>query len=110
MLPESPDQLDRLFARYREACPEIEPSANFTPNVWARIDAQRGWMWHLRIYARRMAVGAAAACMLMIGIEIGSSWQTESMLSQSYVDVLRDSAAAEDYAYVPILAQGERFE
>jgi|SRR4051812_38893220 len=110
MLPESTDQLDRLFAKYREACPEVEPSANFMPDLWARIDSQRGWMWHLRVYAQRMALAAAAACALMVGIQMGSSWKPESLLSQSYVDVLRDSAATEDYAYVPIVAQNERFE
>ena len=110
MSQESPDKLDALFARYREACPDVDASAHFMPNLWARIDAQRGWMWHLRIYARRMAVAAAAACMLLVGIQVGSAWQTESLLSQSYVDVLRDSAATEDYAYVPVMDQGERFE
>ena len=110
MSQEAPDQLDALFARYREACPDVDPSANFMPNLWARIDAKRGWTWHLRVYARRMAVAAAAACALLVGIQFGSTWQKESLLSQSYVDVLRDSAATEDYAYVPVMDQGERFE
>jgi hypothetical protein len=109
MNPESPDQLERLFARYREACPEVEPSANFMPNVWARIDAKRGWMWHLRAYSRRMAVATAAACMLLVGIQIGATWNHDPLISQSYVDILRDSAATEDYAYVPVVEIGERF-
>jgi hypothetical protein len=102
--------LDALFAEYREACPDIEPSANFTPNLWARIDAQRGWKWHLSAYAKRMALATAAACMLLVGIQIGSTWNREPLLSRSYVDVLRDSAATEDYAYVPVVDQGGRFE
>ena len=102
-------KLDLLFAQYREACPDVEPSANFTPNLWTRIDAQRGWMWHLSAYAKRMALATAAACTLLVGIQIGSSWNAESLLSRSYVDVLQDSAATEDYAYVPVLDQGGRF-
>jgi len=103
--------LDGLFARYREACPEVEPSANFMPSIWARIEAQRerGWMWHLGVYARRMAVATAAACMLLVGLHIGSTWNAETLISRGYVDVLRDSAATEDYAYVPVVDQGGRF-
>jgi anti-sigma-K factor RskA len=107
-------RLDALFAQYRDACPPVEPSANFTPNLWARIQAQqesrRGWMWHLGAYAKRMAVATAAACMLLVGIRVGTAWNAESLLSRSYVDVLQDSAATEDYAYVPVLDQGGRFE
>ena len=103
-------QLDALFVSYREACPEVEPSANFTPGLWARIDAQRGWMWHLGAYAKRMAVATAAACALIAGLHIGADWNGESLISRSYVDVLQDSAATEDYAYVPVLDQGGKFE
>ena len=110
MDPNLEANLDALFEQYREACPNVEPSANFTPNLWARIDAQRGWMWHLGAYAKRMALATAAACMFLVGIQIGFSGNAESLLSRSYVDVLQDSAATEDYAYVPVLDQGGRFE
>jgi hypothetical protein len=40
----SPDQdvkLDRLFAAYRDAIPDVEPSSNFLPNVWQQIEAKQ---------------------------------------------------------------------
>ena len=103
-------QVDALFASYREACPEVEPSASFMPSIWARIDAQRGWMWHLKGYAQRMALATAAVFMMLAGLHLGSVGKAESLLAQSYVDVLQDSAATEDYAYVPVLDMGDRSE
>ena len=40
----SPDQdvkLDRLFAAYRDALPEVEPSAHFVAGVWQQIEARQ---------------------------------------------------------------------
>jgi hypothetical protein len=103
-------QLDDLFVQYRAACGEPEPSAHFTPGLWARIDARRGWMWHAGKYARRMAVGAAVACALMVGIDFGLRAQAaKPLITQSYVDVLRDADATEDYVYLPVMEVAERF-
>jgi hypothetical protein len=34
-------KLDEVFAAYRESLPDREASANFTPELWKRIDARR---------------------------------------------------------------------
>ena len=34
-------KLDALFAEYRSACPDPEPSADFMPAMWKRIEARR---------------------------------------------------------------------
>ena len=34
-------KLDELFAAYRDALPDREPSAGFTPELWRRIDQRR---------------------------------------------------------------------
>ena len=31
-------RLDAMFAEYRMACPDPEPSANFMPQMWAKIE------------------------------------------------------------------------
>jgi len=36
------DQLDALFAQYREACADREASAHFMPQLWGKIEARRG--------------------------------------------------------------------
>ncbi len=39
-------QLDELFQQYRWACPEVEPSAHFMPELWGKIDARRSLWFH----------------------------------------------------------------
>jgi len=34
-------KLDSLFAEYRAASPDPEPSADFMPGMWKRIEARR---------------------------------------------------------------------
>ena len=34
------ERLDALFATYRNACPDPEPSAGFMPQLWQRIEAR----------------------------------------------------------------------
>ena len=36
------ERLDALFRAFRE-CPAPEPSANFMPNLWARIDSRQSF-------------------------------------------------------------------
>jgi hypothetical protein len=113
--PESKDvqlnqQLDRLMVRYRAACPTPEPSANFMPGVWAKIEARRGWLWHARIYARRIALAAAAASALIVGVRMGTTLKHDALISKSYVDVLQEAAATEDFAYLPAMEVSERSE
>jgi hypothetical protein len=33
-------RLDDLFRTYRAVCPDPEPSVNFIPNMWARIETR----------------------------------------------------------------------
>jgi hypothetical protein len=62
MLPNEPN-LDQLFERYAQACPDVEPGANFMPAIWQRIDARRGFSFKLASYARILAMSAASLCL-----------------------------------------------
>ena len=44
----SDEQLDGLFRAYREACPDPEPSPEFMPGVWKRIEARQKFSLSLR--------------------------------------------------------------
>lgn len=86
--PES-RQLDELFARYRGACPEVEPSISFMPALWQRIERRGSVSSLLPKLARLTAAGTAAACLmltLLIGIPGGSS--RKPLTSASYADAL----------------------
>jgi hypothetical protein len=81
-------RLSQLFAEYREACPDPEPGAAFTPRLWERIEARQGLMHSFRRLARTIITAAAAASVLM-----GAYWalpqQHRSLLySHTYLELL----------------------
>lgn len=98
-MSEFPSSVARLFARYRAVCPDPEASKDFTPGLWARIDARRGFAWQLKVYARRLATVAVATCLLMFGIQIPSMLSANPVYEMSYVESLDDQAAAEQLTY-----------
>jgi len=57
--------LDALFRAYREACPEVEPSANFMPHIWERIEARQSESFFVGRVARGLVTAAAALTMAM---------------------------------------------
>jgi hypothetical protein len=89
--------LDSLFSAYREAVPDPEPSAGFTPGVWARIEARRS---PVRFF-RRMAeafVTVAAVATILIGLFLMPRLQNSVVYSATYVDVLADEQSEVQYA------------
>lgn len=59
------EQLDALFAAYREACPDPEPSSDFMPLLWQRIDSNRSVRYSLKRLAQGFITAAAAAALIM---------------------------------------------
>jgi hypothetical protein len=58
--PGNPDaELNNLFRAYRAACPETEPSANFMPEIWRRIEERRRSQFYLGRWARTLVTAAA---------------------------------------------------
>jgi len=62
-------RLESLFAAYRSACPDPRDSPDFVPRVWAAIESSRpvSWIFPLRLWAQRLALGASLAAALLIG-------------------------------------------
>lgn len=108
------DGLARLFAAYREACPDLEGSANFVPNVWEAIERSRpaSWVFPLRFWARRLVMSATLATGLLIGYL--AVWQgpapgpTADVLEASYLDVLTAESLDEQDAEFWRLAENKR--
>ncbi|MGO9229975.1 MAG: hypothetical protein ACLQKA_12320 [Bryobacteraceae bacterium] len=63
------DKLDSLWRAYRAACPEREPSANFMPDLWRRIDARRKFAFSFQRMMRGF-VTVAAAFAIAIGVYV----------------------------------------
>ena len=82
-----PDAFEKLWNAYRQATPEPEASANFMPQLWARIDGARPGSWTLSLpWLASRLLPLAAALTLAMGIYVWSPRSTAS--SASYVDVL----------------------
>jgi hypothetical protein len=98
---EDGDELHDLLVRYRAACPEIEPSANFMPQLWEKID-QRGSMWFFfGRFGRPFTAAAAGLCLLLALLNLGA---------HSYSNVLSypDALAAAHTAEKTYFAEGVR--
>jgi hypothetical protein len=85
------DELSSLFAAYREALPDPEPGAGFTPGMWARIDAKRRETAKLSILARRMvALGAALSLATVALVYVPAMRNANPALTSTYVEVLSE--------------------
>jgi hypothetical protein len=81
--------LDRLFAEYREATPAPEASAEFMPRLWGRIEAKRSFVYRLKRVSQ-LTVAAALAASLVAGALIAPLTR-DTQVAGSYVDVLADA-------------------
>ncbi len=63
--PVAEARLSELFAAYRAANPDPEPSLAFTPGLWQKIDARRSFAYSLKRLAQGLITAAAAVCLLM---------------------------------------------
>jgi hypothetical protein len=94
------DKLDAVWAEYRSACPDPEPSADFVPRMWQRIDAQRAAMTFTFRRMVQACVLATVALSVVLGVVVIPHLQNLDLDTASYVDVL---AADLPNTYVDIL-------
>jgi hypothetical protein len=80
-------RLDEVFAAYRAAIPDPEPSADFMPELWRRIEMRRRPAYSLRRFARGFVTAAFALCFGMAVLSWSPS-NSSNASSTTYVDVL----------------------
>ena len=90
-------RLERLFAEYRNACPDPEPGANFMPALWKRIEARRNPALQWVTLSRRALVGALALC-LALGVVLGTALSSSQFYQLTYIEALNDDDAPEELA------------
>jgi len=96
----SNEKLNQLWSEYRAACADPEPSAEFMPRLWQRIEDQRS---SLALVFRRLVeifVGAALVLTILMAAVIIPRLQRIPVYSATYEDVL---AADHSTTYVDIL-------
>jgi hypothetical protein len=87
------DRLDTLFFAYRQACPDPDPSANFMPEMWAKIEAQEvSTNWFGRV--AKALVTAALAATVILGLMMSSANRPNAFFNATFVDALRADQVA----------------
>jgi len=83
------ERLDALFRAYGEACPDPDPSPNFMPNLWQRIESRQTYAFSFRRMAGAF-VTAALALSLALGVYMAVP-HNQPYAPQSYIEALADS-------------------
>jgi hypothetical protein len=100
-------RLDALFQRYRVACPDVEPSANFMPRTWMKIEARRSFWFVFERLARTAMTACAALCLLLLALNVYSA--SHAVLSApSYTDALMAEHTAEQTDYTEAIRSSEQ--
>lgn len=83
------EKLDALFRAFAQ-CPIPEPSANFMPTLWQKIEARQTFTFSFRRMANAFAA-AAVALTLALSVYMYIPRGGSPIPSQSYLDVLADA-------------------
>lgn len=95
-------RLDTLFQAYRAACPDFEPSPEFMPRLWQKIEARQGMPLLFGRWARNLATAALALSMLLgLAVTITGSHGTQ-LPSESYVEVLAEEHNSANLDFEPV--------
>ena len=101
MHPEDNSKLDGLFAAYRDACADPDASADFMPNLWAKIETRRVDTTSIFKRLAHVCMAATAALLLLTAVFTPAAQDDELLYSSTYADVLAEAHA--DAAYVEAL-------
>jgi hypothetical protein len=86
------ERLDALFRAFADACPDRDPSANFMPNLWQRIEARQTYAFSFRRMANAL-VTAALAFSIALGVYMAIPHTSATGGSQSYIEALAEANA-----------------
>jgi len=78
------ERLDALFRAFRD-CPTPEPSVNFMPTLWARIESRQRFAFSFRRLAGAF-VTAALALSIALGVYLALPQSNQAYYSQTYVE------------------------
>ena len=81
-------ELNALFHAYRAACPEMEPSANFMPEIWRRIEERQRSLFFLGRWARALVTAAAVLSLGMAAYLYIPHGRNSVFSVESYVEAL----------------------
>ena len=88
------ERLNALWRAYGEACVPPEPSANFMPQLWQRIESRQTFSFFFGRVARGFVTAAIAATLAMSFYL--SLPRRASLYTNNYVDILVASHGGEN--------------
>ena len=98
-------KLDQLFQSYRDACPEVEPSANFMPHLWQKIESRHSFGFVFQSVARTTMTACAALCLLLVFLNFASPFHERTAQVPNYTDVLAAEHNAENTDFTEAIAE-----
>jgi hypothetical protein len=98
-------RLNAMFAEYRMACPDPEPSADFMPSMWKRIEARRVQTVSVFRHWAQVCVMATVALTVLIGVVLIPKFQSDPAANASYVEALMSEHSSD---YIQVLVGGVR--
>jgi hypothetical protein len=93
-------QLEALFTRYREACGSPDPSPNFMPMLWTKIEARQNKGLLFERIARTFVASTLAACGMLGILIVLPNQQPSAFFSGSYVEAIATANAHETAPYL----------
>jgi hypothetical protein len=90
------ERLDKLLAAYGASMDAVEPSPNFMPELWARIDARQRTTYVLGRLTRGFVTAALALSLALLYIAPNSS---HTAVTGTYVEALDATQAQESFEY-----------
>ena len=92
-------ELNKLFQDYRDACPDVEASANFMPALWQKIESRHNFWFVFQRFGRSFMTASAALCLLLLVLNFVSASGGRVSLLSFYTDALMDDHTAEQTYY-----------
>lgn len=80
-----PPELSNLFKDYAAALPDPEPSADFTPGVWHRIELQRSFGTRIRRWFQVFTTTAVATAAVLLVVLV---FERPAGLAGTYLEAL----------------------
>ncbi|MBI5280082.1 MAG: hypothetical protein HY858_00265 [Candidatus Solibacter usitatus] len=80
---------DRLLSAYRDACQAPEPSPEFIPMLWARIENGRSWTTQVWKWANGFVAAAAAASLFLVLLQMLPRHSSD-FYGATYLETLAD--------------------
>jgi hypothetical protein len=89
---DSNQQFDRLMMAYRASVADPEPSADFMPGLWRRIEGRNHFAFRLRRWSQGVLATTALACLAMFVLLVSQG----ALGPDSYVEALADDQSPEN--------------